>query len=155
MQANLFEYSWLEHITQYWTCHCFWGIFYNLAIFDFFYFFAKIYYTRRGADLLRKSMGAQWFEQSDFAQHLWFSWIKTLSSSQNRLFHMISRPNYCSDFRYESNGKIVLGVGFFLQTIFDFLTSHSSRNFLKIIRKVLLSWARIWKSISPVILFVK
>ena len=33
--------------------------------------------------------------------------------------------NYCSDFRYESNGIFVLGVGFFfLQTNFDFLTSH-------------------------------
>ena len=32
---------------------------------------------------------------------------------------------YCSDFRYESNGIFVLGVGFFfLQTNFDFLTSH-------------------------------
>ena len=30
----------------------------------------------------------------------------------------------CSDFRYESNGIFVLGVGFFfLQTNFDFLTS--------------------------------
>ena len=33
--------------------------------------------------------------------------------------------SYCSDFRYESNGTFVLGVGFFfLQTNFDFLTSH-------------------------------
>ena len=33
--------------------------------------------------------------------------------------------NCCSDFRYESNGIFVLGVGFFfLQTNFDFLTSH-------------------------------
>ena len=32
---------------------------------------------------------------------------------------------YCSDFRYESNGIFVLGVGFFfLQTNFDFLTSR-------------------------------
>ena len=32
---------------------------------------------------------------------------------------------YCSDFRYESNGIFVLGVGFFfLQTNFDFLSSH-------------------------------
>ena len=39
--------------------------------------------------------------------------------------------NYCSDFRYESNGIFVLGVGFFfLQTNFDFLTSHFWRNFL-------------------------
>ena len=31
----------------------------------------------------------------------------------------------CSHFRYESNGIFVLGVGFFfLQTNFDFLTSH-------------------------------
>ena len=30
----------------------------------------------------------------------------------------------CSDFRYKSNGIIVLGVGFFLQTDFNFLTSH-------------------------------
>ena len=36
----------------------------------------------------------------------------------------------CSDFRYESNGIFVLGVGFFfLQTNFDFLTSHFWRNF--------------------------
>ena len=35
------------------------------------------------------------------------------------------------DFRYESNGIFVLGVGFFfLQTNFDFLTSHFWRNFL-------------------------
>ena len=33
--------------------------------------------------------------------------------------------SHCSDFRYESNGIFVLGVGFFfLQTNFDFLTSH-------------------------------
>ena len=32
--------------------------------------------------------------------------------------------SFCSDFRYESNGIFVLGVGFFfLQTNFDFLTS--------------------------------
>ena len=37
---------------------------------------------------------------------------------------------YCSDFRYESNGIFVLGVGFFfLRTKFDFLTSHFWRNF--------------------------
>ena len=36
----------------------------------------------------------------------------------------------CSDFRYESNGIFVLGVGFFfLQTNFDFLPSHFWRNF--------------------------
>ena len=36
----------------------------------------------------------------------------------------------CSDFWYESNGIFVLGVGcFFLQTNFDFLTSHFWRNF--------------------------
>ena len=33
-------------------------------------------------------------------------------------------PACCSDFRYESNGIFVHGVGFFLQTNFDFLTSH-------------------------------
>ena len=32
--------------------------------------------------------------------------------------------SFCSDFRYESNGIFVLGVDFFLQTNFDFLTSH-------------------------------
>ena len=33
--------------------------------------------------------------------------------------------SFCSDFRYESNGIFVLVVGFFfLQTNFDFLTSH-------------------------------
>ena len=38
---------------------------------------------------------------------------------------------YCSDFRYESNGIFVLGVGFFfLQTNFDFLTSHFDGIFL-------------------------
>ena len=31
---------------------------------------------------------------------------------------------YFSDFRNESNGMFVLGEGFFLQTNFDFLTSH-------------------------------
>ena len=36
----------------------------------------------------------------------------------------------CSDFRYESNGIFVLGLGFFfLQTKFDFLTSHFWRKF--------------------------
>ena len=36
---------------------------------------------------------------------------------------------YCSDFRYESNGIFVLGVGFFfLETNFDFLTSHFRQN---------------------------
>ena len=38
-------------------------------------------------------------------------------------------PSCCSDFRYESNGIFVLGGGFFLQTNFDFLTSHFWRNF--------------------------
>ena len=38
---------------------------------------------------------------------------------------IIAEKSYCSDFRYESNGIFVLGVGFFfLQTYFDFLTSH-------------------------------
>ena len=32
--------------------------------------------------------------------------------------------HFCSDFRNESNGRFVLGVGFFLRTNFDFLTSH-------------------------------
>ena len=46
---------------------------------------------------------------------------------------------YCSDFRYESNGIFVLGVGFlFLQTNFDFLTEFLTE-FFYIIRKVLLS----------------
>ena len=37
---------------------------------------------------------------------------------------MFSKICCCSDFRYESNGIFVLGVGFFfLQTNFDFLTS--------------------------------
>ena len=62
---------------------------------------------------------------------------------------------YCSGFRYESNGIFVLGVGFFLQTNFDFLTSNFWRNFLKIIRKLLFSWAWIWKDILPVIIFHK
>ena len=31
---------------------------------------------------------------------------------------------YCSDFRYESNGIFVLGVGFFLRTDFEFLTIY-------------------------------
>ena len=31
---------------------------------------------------------------------------------------------YCSDFQDESNGIFVLGVGFFLQANFDFLTSQ-------------------------------
>ena len=43
--------------------------------------------------------------------------------------------NFCSDFRYESNGIFVLGVGFFLQTIFDFLTSHFWRNFFISIKR--------------------
>ena len=37
--------------------------------------------------------------------------------------------NFCSDFRYESNGIFVLGVGFFLQTNFDYLTSQFKRDF--------------------------
>ena len=49
----------------------------------------------------------------------------------------------------------MLGVGFFLQTNFDFLTSHFWRNFFNNIQKVLLSWAQIWQDISPVIVFVK
>ena len=40
------------------------------------------------------------------------------------------KPYFCSDFRYESNGIFVLGVGFFfLQTNFDFLTSLFWRTF--------------------------
>ena len=46
---------------------------------------------------------------------------------------------FCSDFRYESNGIFLLGVIFFLQTNFDFSTSHFSRIFLNIIRKPSLS----------------
>ena len=37
--------------------------------------------------------------------------------------------NFCSDFRYENNGIFVLGWVFFLQTNFDFLTSHFWRIF--------------------------
>ena len=37
--------------------------------------------------------------------------------------------NFCSDFRYESNGIFVLGVGFFSSDKF-FLTSHFWRIFL-------------------------
>ena len=41
------------------------------------------------------------------------------------VFFIQSFFDFCSDFRYESNGIFVLGVGFFfLQTNFDFLTSH-------------------------------
>ena len=36
---------------------------------------------------------------------------------------------YCSDFCYESNGIFVLEVAFFLQTKFDFITSHFWWNF--------------------------
>ena len=37
--------------------------------------------------------------------------------------------NFCSDFPKESNGIFVLGVGFFLQINFDFLSSHFGQNF--------------------------
>ena len=40
-------------------------------------------------------------------------------------FDFFLNSDNCSDFRYESNGIFVLGVGFFfLQTHFDFLTSY-------------------------------
>ena len=39
------------------------------------------------------------------------------------LIEAVSNIHFCSDFRYESNGIFVLGVGFFLQ-IFDLLTCH-------------------------------
>ena len=52
-----------------------------------------------------------WLRQSS-------NWIETTQSVQT----------FCSDFRYESNGIFVLGVGFFLQTNFDFLTSYFWRN---------------------------
>ena len=40
---------------------------------------------------------------------------------------------FCSEFRYESNGILVLGVEvFFLQTNFDFLSSQFGQNFVKI-----------------------
>ena len=43
----------------------------------------------------------------------------------SKVFSVSKQVDYCSDFRYESNGIFVLGVGFFfLQTNFDFLTSH-------------------------------
>ena len=47
----------------------------------------------------------------------------------------------CLDFRNENNGKFVLGVVFFLQTNFDFLTSVFDEAFY-IIQKVLLILAR-------------
>ena len=62
---------------------------------------------------------------------------------------------FCSDFRYESNGKFVLRWVFFLQTNFDFLTKSFLAEFFYIIWKVLLSWAQIWKDITPVIIFRK
>ena len=40
-----------------------------------------------------------------------------------RLQYPCYRKGNCSDIRYESNGIFVLGVGFFLQTNIDFLTS--------------------------------
>ena len=47
----------------------------------------------------------------------------------------------------------VLGVGFFLQTSFDFLTSHVDE-FFNILQKFLLFWDWTWKVISPVITLV-
>ena len=78
----------------------------------------------------------------------------TWSKYLNNLFSEAINDNYCSDFRYESNEIFVLGVGFFLQRNFDFLISHFRRNFLYH-SKVLLSWAKIRKDISPVIIFRK
>ena len=46
---------------------------------------------------------------------------------------------FCSDYRYEcNNGIIVLAVGFFPQTNFDFLTIQFRRNYFHIIQKVVL-----------------
>ena len=39
--------------------------------------------------------------------------------------------SFCLDFCYESDGLFVLGVGFFLHTNFDFLTSHFERILLR------------------------
>ena len=48
-----------------------------------------------------------------------------LYHSKSIVILSLKLKSYCSDFRYESNGIFVLGVGFFfLQTNFDFLTSH-------------------------------
>ena len=49
--------------------------------------------------------------------------------------------NYCSDFRYESNGIFVLGVGFFSADKFRLFNKPSLTEFFNIIQKVLLSWA--------------
>ena len=46
-------------------------------------------------------------------------------------YHVLKK--YCSDFRYESNKILVLGVVFFVRTNFDFLSSNLWRNFLNII----------------------
>ena len=46
--------------------------------------------------------------------------------------------NFCSDYRNESNGIFVLGMGFFLQINFDFITSHFD-GFFYIISKAILS----------------
>ena len=72
------------------------------------------------------------------------------------LSYFRKQNNYCncSDFRNESNGIFVLRWVFFLQTNFDFLTSNFWRNFF-INQKALLSWAKNWKNISPVIIIRK
>ena len=51
--------------------------------------------------------------------------ITLMTSFQLKLEYEIILLRYCSDFRYESNGIFVLGVGFFfLQTNFDLLSSY-------------------------------
>ena len=46
---------------------------------------------------------------------------------------------YCSDFRYESNGIFVLGVGFFSSDKFRLFNEPFLTDFLNTIQKVLLS----------------
>ena len=70
--------------------------------------------------------------QLNFCVYIWLEkklWV-LLKVCKCFLHKIWNELNCCSDFRYESNGIFVLGVGFFfLQTNFDFLTSHFRRNF--------------------------
>ena len=61
-----------------------------------------------------------------FINHKFDSSKRNFPSTENgeKIFVLGCVLVFCSDFRNKNNGIFVLGVGFFLQTNFDFSTSH-------------------------------
>ena len=102
------------------------------------WFSEKKFYHNNSGEFLSNFFSHRFLSNLNF---FWKSWIWNFKfclacpDMLNPLFFLSKLQRciifwLCSDFRHKSNKKFVLGVGFFLQTNFDFLTSHFWHNFL-------------------------